>query len=133
MKLDHDYIRKIYCDPAADLSRATHDIIALCDEIAAQKQINAENLKKVSHLSGDLAEAEEELTRCQRRLDAANSYAEGCAKQAGDLAEGVLDALGIKWSTVCPDDATIIQHVRDLRAKYEQLEIQFEYLEGPGE
>lgn len=119
MKLDEECIRQMYRGSSVDLSRAAADVLALCDEVARLKSYNKEVL--------------DDLFRCQKRLDAASSYAEGCAKQAGDLAEGVLDALGIKWSTVCPDDAIIIQHVRDLRAKYEQLEIQFEYLESPGE
>ena len=119
MKLDEGCIRQMYRGLPVDLSRAAADVLALCDEVARLKSYNKEIL--------------DDLFRCQKRLDVASSYAEGCAKQASDLAVGVLEALGIKWSAVCPDDLIIIQHVRDLRAKYEQLEIQFEYLECQGE
>lgn len=119
MKLDEECIRQMYRGSSVDLSRAAADVLALCNEMARLKSVNKE--------------IQSDLLRCQKRLDTAISYAEGCAAQASNLAVGVLEALGIKWSAVCPDDLIIIQHVRDLRAKYEQLEIQFEYLEGQGE
>jgi hypothetical protein len=68
-------------------------------------------------LTADRTECDEELRKCQARLDTANAYAEGCAKQTGDLATGVLDALNINWSVVCPDDRDIIQRVKDMREK----------------
>jgi chromosome segregation ATPase len=117
MKLDHQYIRQLYADEASDLSRARLDIQLLCDEIAALRRLNDRNLRRINMLTADLTECDEELRRCQTRLDTANAYAEGCAKQAGDLATGVLDALHIKWSMVCPDDRDIIQHVKDMKQK----------------
>lgn len=117
MKLDYQYLRQLYADEAADLSKARLDILLLCDEIAALKQLNADSLRRINMLTADLVESDQELGKCQKRLDAAKAYAEGCAKQAGDLATGVLDALGIEWSLVCPSDRDIIQHVKDMKRK----------------
>jgi len=114
MKLDEKCIRQMYCGPSADLSRAAADVLALCDEVVRLKSINKE--------------IQNDLLRCQKQLDTASSYAEGCAVETGNLRVGVLVALGIEWSTVCPDDAVILQHVRDLRAAYEQQELRFQYL-----
>jgi hypothetical protein len=115
MKLDHQYIRQLYAEETSDLSRARLDIELLCDEITALKRLNEDNIRRINMLTADLTECDEELRRCQTRLDTANAYAEGCAKQASDLAAGVLDALGINWSVVCPGDRDIIQRVRDMK------------------
>lgn len=76
-------------------------------------------MQQIDELLKELQEERADNTRLIRALDNSERYAYNCAKQAGDLAEGVAAAIGMSYSTVVPDDKNIIAAVARTCAELE--------------
>lgn len=62
----------------------------------------------IEALLNDLREERADNARLIAALDKSERFAAECAKQCGDLAEGVASALEMNYSGVVPSDAAII-------------------------